>query len=97
MSDNSSTCDCRSDVCSSDLSGTWTATYTIVAGSLDATNRNVSLTATDDAGNANPPTFDSTNATVDAQAPVVTDGKLGLSGEPETGVDFVLGYPVANT
>ncbi len=35
-------------VAATNNSGTWNATYTIIAGAIDATNRNVSVTATDD-------------------------------------------------
>lgn len=59
--------------------GTWTATYTIVAGSIDATSRNVSVSATDTAGNVTT-TADTTNATVDNVAPTVTAGKITVSG-----------------
>ena len=64
---------------SSAAGGTWTATYVIAAGSIDATNRNVSVTATDNAGNATT-TADSTNATVDNVAPKVTDANITAGG-----------------
>ncbi|MCX2583535.1 beta strand repeat-containing protein, partial [Pedobacter sp. MR22-3] len=50
-------------------SGTWTAVYTITAGNINrVTNRNVAVTATDNAGNSST-TADATNATVDNQVP----------------------------
>src|SRR5690606_23801587 len=52
-------------------SGVWTATYTITAGGIDAVNLNVSITATDNAGNATT-TADTTDATVDNIAPVLS-------------------------
>ncbi|MBP2295727.1 beta strand repeat-containing protein [Azospirillum rugosum] len=60
-------------------SGTWTATYVITAGSIDATNRNVSIKATDNAGNSTT-TADSTNATVDNVAPLLTLGNVAGQG-----------------
>jgi len=74
-------------------SGTWTATYTIIedgGGSIDATNRNVSVTATDNAGNSTT-TADTTNATVDNDSPVVTDGNISLSGASGTNGAFKVG------
>ncbi|WP_174548674.1 putative Ig domain-containing protein, partial [Azohydromonas lata] len=55
--------------------GVWTATYTIVAGSIDAMGRNVTATVTDNAGNATT-TADTGNATVDNVAP-----KLSISSD----------------
>ncbi|MBS0333849.1 MAG: hypothetical protein JSS35_13865, partial [Proteobacteria bacterium] len=57
-----------SAVAATNSGGTWTATYTITSGSIDATNRNVSVSATDNAGNVTT-TADTTNATVDNVAP----------------------------
>jgi hypothetical protein len=59
-----------SAVSASNNNGTWTASYTITAGNVDGTNKHVSVTAMDNAGNTT--TTDSTNATVDNIAPVVT-------------------------
>ncbi len=47
----------------------WTATYIVVAGSIDATGRNVSVTASNGAGSTTQ--ADTTNATVDNKAPTV--------------------------
>lgn len=66
--------------------GTWIAAYTLTAGSIDATNRNVSASVTDNAGNATT-RADSSNATVDTQVPTVTAANLSLSGA--TGNDGV--------
>lgn len=67
-----------SSVSASNSSGTWTATYTIVSGAIDNTNRNVSVTATNAGGSTT--TADTTNATVDSIAPTVTDGRISISG-----------------
>jgi hypothetical protein len=82
-----------SAVTATSSSGTWTASYTIVAGGIDGTNRNISLSATDGAGNVTT-TFDTTNATVDNQPPVVTDAKLSISGATGTGGTFKIGDTV---
>ena len=58
-------------VAATNNSGTWTATYTIVQGTIDAASRNVSVTATDDAFNSTT-TADTTNAAVDNTAPTVS-------------------------
>ncbi|QCN96116.1 DUF4347 domain-containing protein [Azospirillum argentinense] len=73
--------------------GVWTATYTITAGSIDATNRNVSVTVTDDAGNVTT-TADSSNATVDNIAPTVTDANISISGATGIGGAFKIGDTV---
>ncbi|WAJ71411.1 cadherin-like domain-containing protein [Catenovulum adriaticum] len=75
-----------SAVLASDSSGTWTATYTIVAGSIDANNRNISVTATDNSGNSTT-TADSTNASIDntvpdlvtITTPIETDGVINAA------------------
>ncbi|SBS31353.1 RTX-I toxin determinant A from serotypes 1/9 [Marinomonas aquimarina] len=66
-----------SAVTASNSSGTWTATYTIVAGSIDSTNLNVSVTATDNAGNQTT-IADTTNASVDNEAPTSPSGSLDV-------------------
>ncbi|QNN43776.1 MBG domain-containing protein [Pedobacter roseus] len=69
-----------SAVAATNSSGTWTATYTIAAGAINATNRNVAVTATDNAGNTKT-TVGSSNATIDNQAPlVVISSTAGASG-----------------
>lgn len=74
------------------LSGTtWTATYTIVANtSTSGSNLNVSVTATDEAGNATT-AADTSNATVDANPPVVSAANISLSGATGTGGTFKIG------
>ncbi|WP_279213586.1 DUF4347 domain-containing protein [Delftia acidovorans] len=69
-----------SAVTATNSGGVWTAAYTIVAGSIDATNRNVSVTAT--------------NATLDTIAPVVTPGNIALSGASGVGGVFKAGDTV---
>src|SRR5205814_651000 len=76
--------------------GTWTATYAVAVGSIDLTNRNVSVTATDDAGNVTT-TADTSNATVDNIAPTVTDTNISISGATGTGGAFKIGDTVTAT
>jgi hypothetical protein len=83
-------------VAATNSGGTWTATYTIVAGAIDATNRNVSVTATDNAGNSTT-TSDTTNATVDNIVPTVTDARINISGASGTGGAFKIGDIVTAT
>ncbi|MGP9799654.1 Ig-like domain-containing protein [Rheinheimera sp. NSM] len=69
--------------------GTWTATYTITAGAIDATNRNISVTAS----NADGPTTtaDTSNASVDNVAPAVTDARISISGGTGSGGTYIVG------
>ncbi|WP_027359891.1 DUF4347 domain-containing protein [Desulforegula conservatrix] len=76
--------------------GTWTATYIIVSGVIDSTNLNVSVTATDNAGNSTT-TADTTNATVDNQLPTVTDANISISGATGSGGKYVVGDTVTAT
>ncbi|MEN0036434.1 MAG: DUF4347 domain-containing protein [Cellvibrio sp.] len=79
-------------VSATNSSGTWTATYTIVAGAIDNTNRNVTVTATDNAGNATS-TSDTTNATVDNIAPSVSSiTPAGGAVSSDTTVDFIVDF-----
>src|SRR5690606_6467548 len=73
-------------VAATDDEGTWTASYTIAAGSIDGTDKNISVAATDDAGNATT-TADGTDASLDNVAPTVTDEYISISGA--TGTDGV--------
>ncbi len=81
-------------VAASNSGGIWTANYPIVSGALDTTGRNVTVTATDNAGN---PTTraGTTNAAVDNQGPVVTDANLSISGG--TGGTYKAGDAVTAT
>ena len=81
-----------SAVTATNSGGVWTAAYTIVAGSIDAPNRNVSVTATNAGGSTT--TADTTNATVDTIAPVVTPGNIALSGASGVGGVFKAGDTV---
>jgi hypothetical protein len=78
-----------------DGNGNWTASYTIVSGTIDATNKNVSVTATDVNGSTT--TADTTNLTVDNQAPTVTDAKISISGASGTGGAYKIGDTVTAT
>lgn len=63
-----------------DSDGIYEACYDLVAGVIDATNVNVTVSATDNAGNSTGPVSDSTNATVDNEAPSISDnGTLTIS------------------
>ncbi|WP_221793391.1 tandem-95 repeat protein [Oceanobacter mangrovi] len=79
-----------SAVSASNSAGSWTATYTITAGAIDGTNLNVSLTATDNAGNTKT-TPDTTSATADNIAPTLTDGALSISGASGNSGVFITG------
>ncbi|WP_185714237.1 Ig-like domain-containing protein [Rheinheimera mesophila] len=84
-----------SAVAATENSGSWTATYTILAGAIDNTNRNVSVTAS----NAQAPTTaaDTTNATVDNVAPTVTNANISISGGTGTGGAYKIGDTVTAT
>jgi uncharacterized repeat protein (TIGR02059 family) len=82
-------------VAATNSGGTWTATYTIVPGAIDATNRNVSVTATNAGGPKT--TTDSTNATVDNIAPTVTDAGIAISGATGFGGAYKIGDTVTAT
>ncbi len=86
---------CGSAVAAINSSSTWTATCAIVAGAIDSTNRNVSVTATNSAGSTT--TGDTTNATVDNIAPTVTDAKINISGNSGAGGAFRIGDVVTAT
>ncbi len=83
-------------VAATNNSGTWVATYTIIAGAMDATNRNVSVTATDDTAKSTT-TADTTNATLDNGAPTVTDGNISIAGASGTGGAYKIGDTVTAT
>ncbi|WP_288380518.1 Ig-like domain-containing protein [uncultured Massilia sp.] len=72
------------------VGGVWSASHTIAAGSVDATNRNVGVAVTDAAGNATT-LADTSNATLDNQAPTVSAGAILLSGATGTGGVFRIG------
>ncbi|WP_449228167.1 DUF4347 domain-containing protein [Azospirillum argentinense] len=61
-----------SAVAATNAAGVWTATYTIISGSLEATGRTVSVTASGPDDTATTTSASGTSATVDAQAPTVT-------------------------
>lgn len=88
---------CGSAVAAGHPSGSqiWTAICNITPGSIDATNRNVSVTATD--GTTTTTTADTTNATVDNIAPTLTDARIGISGASGTGGIYRIGDTVTAT
>ncbi|WP_174442145.1 hypothetical protein, partial [Azospirillum brasilense] len=55
------------------------ATHAITSAPGGTANLNVSVTATDDAGNVKT-TADTTNATLEVAGPTVTDGTIPISG-----------------
>jgi hypothetical protein len=57
-------------VAATNVAGTWTASYTLPAGSIVANNVNIAATVTDNAGNVTT-TADTTNASVDTDVPEV--------------------------
>ncbi|WP_172449301.1 Ig-like domain-containing protein [Bowmanella denitrificans] len=79
-------------VAASENAGVWTATYTITSGTVDGTNLNVSVSVTGSSGVTT--RSDTTNATVDNQAPVVTDGNISVSGASGIGGAFKSGDQV---
>ena len=80
----------------SNSSNIWSASYTLSAGTIDSLNLNISVTATDNAGNITT-TADSSNATVDNQVPVVNDGNISLSGATGTAGTFKVADTVTAT
>ncbi|WP_431685641.1 tandem-95 repeat protein [Hahella sp. NBU794] len=85
-----------SSVAASNISNTWTATYTILSGAIDATNQNVTVTATDNAGNTKA-TAGADNVTVDNVAPTLTDAKVSISGATGTSGAYKIGDIVTAT
>ncbi len=79
-----------SAVSASNSSGTWTATYAIVAGAINGTtNRNVSVTATDNAGNTTT-RADTSNVTVDNAAPTTSVATKAFSNDTgSSSTDFI--------
>ncbi|MFA7404156.1 MAG: cadherin-like domain-containing protein, partial [Pelobacteraceae bacterium] len=77
-------------VAASNSAGTWTATYSMVAGVLNSVaNRNVSVTAIDNAGNVIT-TADTSNATIDNAAPTTTILASAFSADTGTSsTDFI--------
>ncbi|WP_409266934.1 Ig-like domain-containing protein [Massilia sp. BHUDP2] len=76
--------------------GVWSASYQVTAGSIDAGNRNVAVTVTDNAGNSTT-RVDGANASVDNQAPSVSAGALALSGATGSGGAYRVGDVVTAT
>ncbi|MDR7191561.1 fibronectin type III domain-containing protein [Luteimonas terrae] len=77
-----------SAVVATNSSGTWTATYVLAAGGISADGRNVSVSATDNAGNLTT-RADTANATVDNTLPaVVSIAPAGGASDTDTSVTF---------
>ncbi|NVD99869.1 Ig-like domain-containing protein [Massilia sp. BJB1822] len=79
-----------SAVSATNSGGTWSATYTIVAGNIDdVANRNVTVTVKDNAGNQTT-VSDTSNARVDNVAPVISFNALAFSNDTgDSATDFV--------
>src|SRR5207249_2126408 len=74
----------------------WTASYTLVPGSIHAINRNVYVQVRDKAGNVKI-IGDTTNATVNTLVPTVTDARISISGATGTGGTYKIGDTVTAT
>ncbi|OZI61960.1 Ig-like domain-containing protein [Bordetella genomosp. 11] len=81
-----------SAVAATNSGGIWTASYTLVAGSVDASNRNVRVSPFNDAGTA--VGADTTNLSVDIVAPIVTDARISISGGSGPGGTYRIGDTV---
>ena len=78
-------------VVASNSSGTWTASYTLPAGSIEATGRNVRVTATNSTGSVT--AADTTNASIDNQAPTListipADGASNIAANSSLTLNF---------
>jgi hypothetical protein len=82
-----------SAVAATNSSGMWTATYTITNGSIDDTDRNVTVTAIDTAGNSSNQTG-SDDVVVDNIDPTVVDGDIEVSGGTGPSGAFKIGDTV---
>ncbi|WP_288381332.1 DUF4347 domain-containing protein, partial [uncultured Massilia sp.] len=70
--------------------GVWSASWQIPAGALDATGRNVAVTAVDVAGNA-ATRLDGSNAIIDNQAPAPGSAAISLGGATGNGGLYKVG------
>ena len=70
----------------------WSASYTIVAGSIDAGSRHVAVSATNSGGTSS--VSSTATVTMDNVAPTVTDAKIAISGASGTGGAFKIGDTV---
>lgn len=82
-------------VAATNNAGVWTASYTIVPGTIEATGRNVSVTATDSFAASTTTTADSTNATVDNRAPGIPSTPV-LAASLDTGASASDGITKTN-
>ncbi|SEI12628.1 Fibronectin type III domain-containing protein [Rheinheimera pacifica] len=78
-------------VAATNSAGTWTATYTIAAGAIEAAGRNISVTATDNAGNSTT-RADTSNVDVDNVVPTVASVSVPANGTYIAGqsLDFIV-------
>ena len=83
------------DVAGTESAGVWSASYTVAAGSIENTNRNVFVEATDDATtpNTNAPVEGTDNVSVDNQKPSVnTYDPANLANSVTTDADLILTF-----
>ena len=73
---------------------TWSATYTVVSGSIDASGLSATVTALDDAGNTSG-SIASPTVTVDNEEPVVTVGNISISGANGNSGEYIIGDVVS--
>jgi len=72
-----------------DGNGNWSASYTIASGTQNGVTANVSVTATDNAGNTTT-VADTTGPTVDNQVPTQTVGSIAISSDTGSSTsDFI--------
>lgn len=74
----------------------YSASYTLTSGSVDGTDLNIRVNATDDAGNTTTRS-DSSNLAADTAAPTISDAHISLSGATGTGGAFRVGDTVTTT
>lgn len=82
-------------VAGTNSNGIWTATYTLTSGSIDANNRNVSVTATNAYGSTTATGIN--NAIVDSVLPIVTDANISISGATGLNGNYITGNIVTAT
>ncbi|MEW6759280.1 MAG: Ig-like domain-containing protein [Pseudomonadota bacterium] len=70
--------------------GVWSASWQLAAGALDATGRNVTVTARDATGNSGSAT-DGSNASVDTQAPTLSGAAIAVAGASGNGGVYRVG------
>ncbi len=75
--------------------GGWSATYTLVSGSIDATSAVVEVSASDTSGNDTSSNVDSSQAKVDTETPSISLARISVNGASGTGGTFITGDTVS--